>query len=137
MLRKYAIISSKIGKIPIFMWFVLIIFLRIILWVMFFLNMQIFRWNHQKPCFFKVGSQITGFIAVYFQIFESFSLLVFEICIILKDTVEVWIYSIFNLKFSHIFKANNLIYVFIIFYCQIFNTNSVKFLENLENNCIW
>ena len=72
LLREHAIISPKIGKICFFIWFVFIIFLRIILWVIYFIKMQIFRGNHQNPCFFKIGSWITGFTAVSFQYLNCF-----------------------------------------------------------------
>ena len=47
-----------------------------------------------------------------FLIIKSFSMPVFEICIILRDATIVQIYFTFNSKFSHIFKTNNLMCMF-------------------------
>ena len=106
LLFKHAIILSKIGKIRISTWFVFIIFSRVILWVIYFINTQIFRGNRQNSFFFFFFF-FQDWFPNLFLIFESFLLPVFEICIILSDATEVQNYSTFNLKFSRIFKANN------------------------------
>ena len=73
-----------------------------------------------KPVFFQDWFPNYRIYCVLFPMFELFSLLVFEIWIILRDATKVRIYSTYNLKFSCIFLRPVLWYIFLKIYLFYF-----------------